>query len=241
MLLELQDLQVFYGRIEAIKGISFSVDEGEIVTLIGANGAGKTTTLKTISGVRDIVGGKVVFEGRDITHVAAHKRVELGICQSPEGRGIFPGMTVLENLDMGAYARKGVKASERQSDLDRVFTLFPRLDRAQDAARRDHVRRRAADAGHRPGADGTAPGAAARRAVDGPGADAGAADLRHHHARSTTRARPSCWSSRTRPRPCRWPTGPTCCETGKVIRDDDAANLLHDEAVQKAYLGGDLT
>ena len=105
MLLEVQDLHVFYGKIEAIKGISFNVNEGEIVSLIGANGAGKTTTLRTISGVRPVAQGRVLFEGIDITNMASHDRVKLGICQAPEGRGIFPGMTVRENLEMGTYVR----------------------------------------------------------------------------------------------------------------------------------------
>jgi len=127
MLLEIEDLNVYYGRIHAIKGISFTVDEGEIVTLIGANGAGKSTTLKTISGVRPVTKGRVIFEGKDITKMPPHKRTEIGICQSPEGRGIFPGMTVMENLDMGCYVRKDRKTSARDEDLDRVFELFPRL------------------------------------------------------------------------------------------------------------------
>jgi len=127
MLLEIEDLNVYYGRIHAIKGISFTVDEGEIVTLIGANGAGKSTTLKTISGVRPVTKGRVIFQGKDITKMPPHKRTEIGICQSPEGRGIFPGMTVMENLDMGCYVRKDRKTSARDEDLDRVFELFPRL------------------------------------------------------------------------------------------------------------------
>ncbi|MEY4366005.1 MAG: hypothetical protein RLZZ305_1349 [Actinomycetota bacterium] len=126
MLLEVNDLHVFYGRIEAIKGISFTVGEGEIVTLIGANGAGKTTTLRTISGVRGVAQGSVTFEGRDITKTAPHERVKLGICQAPEGRGIFPGMTVLENLEMGAYTRTG-RDAYAQAELEHVFSLFPRL------------------------------------------------------------------------------------------------------------------
>ena len=124
MLLEVEDLRVHYGKIEAIRSISIAVDEGEIVTLIGANGAGKTTTLKTLSGLRRVTSGKVRFQGKDITNVPGHKRVTLGICQAPEGRGIFPGMTVMENLDMGTYARK---SPNHASDLDRVLTLFPRL------------------------------------------------------------------------------------------------------------------
>ena len=126
-MLEVRDLQVFYGRIQAIRGISFTVEEGEVVTLIGANGAGKTTTLKTLSGVRPVAAGKVIFEGRDITKMPAHHRVELGICQAPEGRGIFPGMTVLENLEMGVYVRKDRRSAAKQADLERVLTLFPRL------------------------------------------------------------------------------------------------------------------
>ena len=126
MLLEVNDLHVFYGRIEAIKGISFTVDEGEVVTLIGANGAGKTTTMRTISGVRPVAQGSVLFDGRDITRMAPHERVKLGICQAPEGRGIFPGMTVLENLEMGAYTRTGSNA-HTNDELEHVFTLFPRL------------------------------------------------------------------------------------------------------------------
>ncbi len=127
MLLEVENLHVFYGRIEAIKGISFSVNEGEIVTLIGANGAGKTTTMKTVSGVRPVAEGRILFDGRDITKLPAHKRTEIGICQAPEGRGIFPGMSVLENLGMGAYLRNDQKTKGYQDDLDRVFTFFPRL------------------------------------------------------------------------------------------------------------------
>ncbi len=126
-LLELRDLRVAYGRIEAIKGISLRVEQGEVVTLIGANGAGKTTTLKAISGVRHVVGGSIWFEDNDITRLAAYRRVELGLCQAPEGRGIFPGMTVLENLEMGCYARKDRKSEAKDADLDRVFALFPRL------------------------------------------------------------------------------------------------------------------
>ena len=127
MLLELDDMHVFYGRIEAIKGLSITVEEGEVVTLIGANGAGKTTTLKAISGVRPVADGHILFDGQDITHLPAHRRVELGICQAPEGRRVFPGMSVLENLEMGAYARRPTP-NERQQDLERVFSLFPRLE-----------------------------------------------------------------------------------------------------------------
>jgi branched-chain amino acid transport system ATP-binding protein len=124
MLLELEDVHVHYGSVEALKGISVTVAEGEIVTLIGANGAGKTTTLKSISGVRPVTSGRIRFDGEDITGMDACKVVDRGLLQAPEGRGIFPGMTVLENLEMGAYARKG---KDSAADLERVFELFPRL------------------------------------------------------------------------------------------------------------------
>lgn len=132
MLLEVRDLCVNYGRIEAIRDISFTVDEGEVVTLIGANGAGKTTTMKTISGLRPIRAGTIIFGGHDITGVPAHKRPGLGIAQSPEGRGCFPGMTVKENLMMGAYSRKDRKTPAVLEDRDRVYDLFPRLSERQN-------------------------------------------------------------------------------------------------------------
>ncbi|MCO6000343.1 ABC transporter ATP-binding protein [Actinoallomurus rhizosphaericola] len=130
MLLEIKDIHVHYGKIAALKGVSVEVDEGEIVTLIGANGAGKTTTLKTISGLRPLTRGSIVFDGKDISKVPGHKRVLMGIGQSPEGRGIFPGMTVVENLQMGAYARR----DQVEKDLEEVYDLFPRLAERKNQA-----------------------------------------------------------------------------------------------------------
>ena len=130
MLLEIKDIHVHYGKIAALKGISVDVDQGEIVTLIGANGAGKSTTLKTISGLRPLSSGRIIFDGKDISRMPGHRRVLAGIGQAPEGRGIFPGMTVTENLLMGAYARKG----ELTKDLDEVFELFPRLAERKNQA-----------------------------------------------------------------------------------------------------------
>ncbi|HEV7184337.1 MAG: ABC transporter ATP-binding protein [Actinomycetales bacterium] len=124
-LLELKNVSVAYGRIEAIHDMSFAVEEGEIVSLIGANGAGKSTTMKTISGILNPSQGSIHFDGQDITRMKAHIRVINGISQAPEGRGIFPGMTVLENLDMGAFGRKD--RSGMDADFERVFSLFPRL------------------------------------------------------------------------------------------------------------------
>ncbi len=125
MLLELSDVHVSYGRIRALHGISLHIDAGEIVALIGANGAGKTTTMRAISGIRPVSQGSIRFDGQDITHLRADLRVVRGLSQAPEGRGIFPGMTVDENLDMGAYTRRD--RAGIAEDLDRVFGLFPRL------------------------------------------------------------------------------------------------------------------
>jgi branched-chain amino acid transport system ATP-binding protein len=125
MLLELENVTLLYGRIQALHGISLTVGEGEIVALIGANGAGKSTTMRAISGLRPVADGSIKFEGRDITKLRADLRVVRGVSQSPEGRGIFPGMTVRENLEMGAYTRRN--RAEINQDLERAFTLFPRL------------------------------------------------------------------------------------------------------------------
>ncbi len=126
-LLELADVNVAYGRIQALRGVSLTVEEGQIVSLIGANGAGKTTTMKTISGLLGLQSGRMTFDGADLTKVRADLRVRRGICQVPEGRGIFPGMTVLENLDMGGFVRSDRRAQAFSDDLERAFTYFPRL------------------------------------------------------------------------------------------------------------------
>ena len=123
-LLEVDGIETYYGHIQALKGVSLTVEEGEIVTLIGSNGAGKSTTLRSISGLNAARKGAVRFDGRDITHVAPQDIVQLGISQSPEGRHCFQRMSVRENLDMGAYLRRDKRVSE---DMDRIFSLFPRL------------------------------------------------------------------------------------------------------------------
>jgi branched-chain amino acid transport system ATP-binding protein len=127
VLLEVEDLHVHYGKVAALKGISLTVAAQEVVTLIGANGAGKSTTLKTISGLLGVTSGDIRFQGQSIVGVPPHKLVERGISQAPEGRRIFPGMTVMENLEMGAYARKDHSRAALAPDLDRVFELFPQL------------------------------------------------------------------------------------------------------------------
>ena len=126
VILELEDVHTYYGSIQALKGITIEVRDGEIVTLIGANGAGKSTTLRSINGLNRPRSGTIRFHGQEITNRPAHEIVKLGIAQSPEGRRLFPRMSVLENLEMGAFQRaRGDK--ELQSDLERVYTLFPRL------------------------------------------------------------------------------------------------------------------
>ncbi|MFC4123378.1 ABC transporter ATP-binding protein [Nocardia rhizosphaerae] len=118
---------VNYGRIQALHGISLSVSEGELVTLLGANGAGKTTTMRALSGLLPLTSGQILFHGTDISTVKAHERAIAGLVQAPEGRGVFPGMTVAENLDMGCYGRPFDEKAEYQRTLDWIFELFPRL------------------------------------------------------------------------------------------------------------------
>jgi branched-chain amino acid transport system ATP-binding protein len=239
MLLELTDMHVFYGRIEALKGLSFNVDEGEVVTLIGANGAGKTTTLKAISGVRPVSRGKVMFEGRDITRMPAYDRVELGICQAPEGRGIFPGMTVIENLEMGAYARKDRKSAAKQQDLERVFTLFPRL-----SERKSQVGGTMSGGEQQMLAIGRALMARPRvLLLDEP--SMGLAPMlvaqifsiiSEINAQGTTILLVEQNAAQALQRAHR----AYVLETGRIVRSDDAKALLGDESVRAAYLGGDV-
>jgi branched-chain amino acid transport system ATP-binding protein len=132
-LLEVEDLRVAYGKIEAVKGISFTVGAGQVVTLIGTNGAGKTTTLRTLSGLLKPSSGRVVFDGKPLSGVAAHKIVALGLAHSPEGRHIFPRLTIEENLHLGAFLRKDKEGI--QKDIQRAYDLFPILgERRRQAA-----------------------------------------------------------------------------------------------------------
>ncbi len=176
VVLELEDVHTYYGAIHALKGVSLKVHEGEVVTLIGANGAGKSTTLRSINGLNHPREGRISFQGRDITNAPPHAVVKMGIAQSPEGRRLFPRMSVLENLEMGAFQRE-----DRQNfkeDLDRVFDLFPRLAerRQQKAGTMSGGEQQMVRDGAR--ADGATEAAPARRAVDGARADLRRADLR---------------------------------------------------------------
>ena len=125
-MLEVKDLEVYYGVIQAIKGISFHVDEGEVITLIGANGAGKTTTLQTITGMLNAKAGSILFEGEELTKIPGHKIVSMGMAHVPEGRRVFAQLSVLENLKLGAYTRKD--KDEIEESLQRVYKSFPRLE-----------------------------------------------------------------------------------------------------------------
>jgi branched-chain amino acid transport system ATP-binding protein len=236
MLLELEDVHVHYGAIAALRGISATIDEGEIVTLLGANGAGKTTTLKTVSGLRPLTSGRILFQGEDLAGVPAHRRVQMGISQAPEGRGIFPGMTVVENLEMGAYARRGAKPE----DFDRVLELFPRL-----------AERRKQSGGTLSGGEQQmlAIGRAlmARPTVmllDEP--SLGLAPklvaqifsiITEINAQGTTILLVEQNAAQALKRADR----AYVLETGRVVRTDAAAVLLNDDSVKAAYLGGDIT
>ena len=239
MLLTLHDVHVHYGKVEALKGVSLDVAEGEIVALIGANGAGKTTTLKTISGVRPVTSGSIRFEDHDLLGMPAHKRVQLGISQAPEGRRIFPGMTVLENLEMGAYGRKGGKAA-LGPDLERVYGLFPRL-----AERRSQAGGTLSGGEQQMLAIGRALMARPRLLLlDEP--SMGLAPklvtqifsvLTEINEQGTTILLVEQNAVQALQRADR----AYVLETGRVVRSDAAATLLDDESVRAAYLGGDVS
>jgi len=237
-LLELEDVHVHYGKVEALKGVSLHVGKGEIVALIGGNGAGKTTTLKTISGVRPLSSGAIRFEGANLAGVPAHERVRLGICQAPEGRRIFPGMSVLENLEMGAYSRK-VKDGDLGADLDRVFGLFPRL-----AERRTQTGGTLSGGEQQMVAIGRALMARPKvLLLDEP--SMGLAPrlisqifdiVTEIHQQGTTVLLVEQNAAQALQRAAR----AYVLESGRVVKSAVAADLLGDEAVRAAYLGGDI-
>ena len=170
-MLEVQDIHTYYGNIHALKGISLVVDEGEIVTLIGANGAGKTTTLRSISQLLKPRQGSIHLEGEDLFKYKAHEVVYKGVAMVPEGRGVFSRLTVEENLDMGAYSRQDKDAIA--IDLEKVFELFPRLEGAPQPGSRHAFWWRATNAGDWPGDDDRPASSPFGRAFDGLGACVG--------------------------------------------------------------------
>jgi branched-chain amino acid transport system ATP-binding protein len=238
MLLEVEGLCVNYGRIEAIRDISFSVPEGSVITLIGANGAGKTTTMKTVSGLRPVRAGRIRFLGKDITDVPAHQRVELGITQSPEGRGVFPGMTVMENLEMGAYSRKDRKETAAK-DLERVFGLFPRLSErsSQMAGTMSGGEQQMLAIGR------ALMGHPKLLLLDEPSMGLAPkliaqifAIIREIHEQGTTILLVEQNASQA----LRAADHAYILETGEIVRDGAGADLAQDEGVRAAYLGGDV-
>ena len=238
-LLALDDVSAHYGGVQALKGVSLRVEEGEIVTLIGANGAGKTSTLAAISGLLPPTAGTISLDGEDLAGVPTHRRVTMGICQAPEGRHVFPGMTVMENLEMGAYARRA-KRAELQPDLDRVFDLFPRL-----AERRDQAGGTLSGGEQQMLAMGRALMARPRLLLlDEP--SMGLAPklvtqifdiVSEINGQGTTVLLVEQNASQALQRANR----AYVMEAGTIVRSADAATLLEDESVKAAYLGGSVT
>jgi len=237
MLLEIDDIHVHYGKIEALKGVTVEVAEGEIVTLIGGNGAGKTTTIKTVSGLRSLSTGAIRFDGQDISKVPAHRRVEMGISQAPEGRGIFPGMTVLENLDMGAYSRRD--RSTLPADFDRVFGLFPRL-----AERRDQSGGTLSGGEQQMLAIGRALMAQPRvLLLDEPSmglAPRLVAQIFEIISEINEQGVTILLVEQNAAQALKRADRAYLLETGRIVRGAPAAELLADDAVRAAYLGGDV-
>jgi branched-chain amino acid transport system ATP-binding protein len=235
MLLEVSDIEVFYGKIAALKGISLGVDEGEIVALIGANGAGKTTTLKTISGLRPLSAGQILFDGQDISRMPGHKRVVAGIGQAPEGRGIFPGMTVQENLLMGSYARK----SKADAELAEAYELFPRL-----AERRGQFGGTMSGGEQQMLAIGRALMAKPKvLLLDEPSmglAPLLVAQIFSIIAEINRRGTTVLLVEQNAAQALQLANRAYVMETGRVVKSAPAADLLNDPEVQAAYLGGDL-
>ena len=235
-MLEVENLVARYGRITALAGISLHVDEGEIVTLIGANGAGKTTTLRAISGLVRPAAGRIVFDGRDLRGQAPHAIVRLGIGHSPEGRRVFPRMTVRENLELGAYTRSSKR--EIAADTEHVLETFPRL--------RERVGQRA---GTMSGGEQqmlaigralmcAAPAALARRAVARALAAAWSRRSSASFARSTPRGTTILLIEQNATQALAVATRGYVLEVGAVTHEDSSANLSASPAVQEAYLGG---
>ena len=238
-LLELDDVSAHYGSVQALRGISLRVEEGEIVTLIGANGAGKTTTLGVGSGLLPPTSGSVRLDGDDLAGVPAHRRVTMGICQAPEGRRVFPGMTVMENLEMGAYARRA-KLAALKPDLDRVFDLFPRL-----AERRDQAGGTLSGGEQQMLAMGRALMARPRLLLlDEPSmglAPKLVAQIFEIVSEINSQGTTVLLVEQNAAQALQRAQRAYVLEAGIIVRSADAATLLHDDSVKAAYLGGSVT
>ena len=233
-MLKVRDLHAGYGKADVLHGVSFDVNAGECVALVGANGAGKSTTLKCICGLVGVRGGSIEFEGRRIDGLPGHAIVRLGITMCPEGRQVFPDMSVLENLEMGAHVRRDRAAGRRPRGDDGPLPGAA-LPRAPE--RRHAVRRRAGDAGHRTGADVQAQAVHLRRALAGPGAE----DRRRSRADAGPHqgawASPSCWWSRTPRWRLRLADRAYVYEAGEIVLQGTGTELQAHPEVSKAYLG----
>ena len=221
-MLSIRSLEVAYGGLVALRDVSLEVASGQLVTAVGANGAGKTTLFKTISGTVAPRAGAITYEGRDLLAVPPAERAHLGIAHVPEGRQVFASMTVMENLEMGAYTRNG--RARRAELLPTILDLFPGARRASQPAGRHALRRRAADAGDRPRARLRTEAADAGRALHGPRADHRGRHLRAHQAGAREHGLTCFWSSSGRSRRSRPATAATCwrpggwCSKARVIR-----------------------
>ena len=233
-MLEIRDMVCGYGGVTALRGISLEVKAGKLVALIGANGAGKSTTLRAISGLVAPRSGSMLFEGEDIAGAKPPRVVAAGIAHCPEGRRVFPHMTVEENLDMGAYLR--TKTAEISGDRDRIYAEFPRLaERRKQAA--GTLRRRAANAGDRPGADFTATPDHVRRAFLWAGAQYRRANVRDHPRHPRCRDDGIAGGAE---RVCgaRDVDHAYLLEGGRIVLSGPGAEMIENEHVRKAYLGG---
>ena len=215
-LLEVQDIQVYYGMIQALKGVSFSVNEGEVIALIGANGAGKTTTLHTVTGLLRAKSGHIIYDGQDITKVPPHKIVTMGMAHVPEGRRVFANMTVLQNLKMGAFTRSD--KNEIDATIEKVYKRFPRLKERQNQTA------------------GTLSGGEQQMLAMGlsPIFVNEIFDIIKEVSESGTTV---LLVEQNAKKALSIADRAYVLETGRITLEGKASDLLHDESVQKAYLG----
>ena len=207
-MLEVKDLEVYYGVIQAIKGISFHVEEGEVIALIGANGAGKTTTLQTITGMLNAQAGSIRFEGTELTKIPGHKIVSMGMAHVPEGRRVFAQLSVLENLKLGAYTRKD--KTEIEESLKRVYKSFPRLEERKNQL-----------AGTLSGGEQQMLAMGRFNIIKEISAEGTTVLLVEQNAKKALSIADRAY----------------VLETGKIVLEGDAKDLLNDESIKKAYLG----
>ena len=213
-LLEVQDIQVYYGMIQALKGVSFSVNEGEVIALIGANGAGKTTTLHTVTGLLRAKSGHIIYDGQDITKVPPHKIVTMGMAHVPEGRRVFANMTVLQNLKMGAFTRSD--KNEIDATIEKVYKRFPRLKERQNQT-----------AGTLSGGEQPSMGLSPIFVNE-------IFDIIKEVSESGTTV---LLVEQNAKKALSIADRAYVLETGRITLEGKASDLLHDESVQKAYLG----